>query len=398
MQTIKLILDWIVGLTQDSLEDSCLDKARLRYHAFAFVMIVSATLSGVGAGYLVFYVFRSVAVSLLAGAFWAVAIFLCERFLVLSMDETLTWRNAIFGLQRVGFAFLVASTMVVPLELRFYDSSVVNRISSKATAETNAAAIELTNFYAPIRERLEARKTALESNVNNKRSECEAVYKRWHAEKRGVVGESTSGKEGNGRWAHLAEEELKRCEDELAKLVEATTPKLAEVNGKLEQIQVEYDRRFEERVESIKGATGLLDRIEAFEDIVREHPTLWNKTTMLWLLLCVFESLPVLGKIMFARRLTDEEAEKIRARQVKDKIKRDLDLLLTLAESKTLGLVLRHREELARQGSIDRLDSAAARYKSSGPAEEEYSALLARIAELGSYRRAEAEVKSELPN
>ncbi|MBV8855451.1 MAG: DUF4407 domain-containing protein [Acidobacteria bacterium] len=390
MQHIKMILDWIAGLSPDSPEDRCLVKARLRYHAFAFVMLVSAGLSGVGAAYLVFYVFGSVGVSLAAGAFWAAGIFLVERFLVLSMDDTLTPRNVFFGLLRVGFAFLAASTIVIPLELRFFETSVVNRISAKATDETNDAANELKAFYAPEREELGERKAALQTVVTDKRAGCDAVYAKWHGEIRGVAGEGTSGKEGIGKWANLAEQEYHRCEEAFGKLVAETAPKTAEIDGRLEQIQRDYDRRYAARVERINGATGLLDRIEAFEAILREHPTLWNKTTMIWLLLCVFESLPVLGKLMFPRRLSREESEALEDLIARRKMDRDLALLRHITEVKTAAKMLLHSEKLAAQGAVETLDRAAARYQQGGPSAKEYEELLAaRISELGAYRTVE---------
>lgn len=388
MQYIKMILDWIAGLSPDSLEDRCLVKARLRYHAFAFVMLVSAALSGVGAAYFVFYVFKSVGVSVAAGAFWAVAIFLCERFLVLSMDETLTLRNALFGLLRVAFAFLIASTAVIALELRFYDTEVVERISAKAAVRINAAAEELTTFYARDRKDLNDRKAALQAELSGKQSQCDAALQKWHNELRGVSGAGTSGMEGAGPWAHLAADEYTLCKAGYDELVLATAPKTAEIDGKLKKIQDEYDRRYGERVERINAATGLLARIEAFEDIVSEHPTLWNKTTTLWLLLCVFEALPVLGKLTFPRRLSREEADALDDLVKKEGIRRDLDLLKRLTESKSEAAMILHGEELARGCGVESLDSAAARYKKAGPSSKEYDDFLAaRISELGSYRK-----------
>ena len=397
MQHVKMILDWIAGLSPESPEDGVLVKSRQRYHAFALVMIVSAALSGVGAAYLVFFVFRSVGVSIAAGAFWAVSIFLCERFLVLSMDETLTLRNVIFGLFRVAFAFLIASNAVIALELRFYDSEVVNRISQRASEDVNAATQQLGAFYAPARTALEERRSALRGKVSAKRGECEDAYQRWHREMRGISGEGTSGKEGVGPWAHLAAQEYDRCEKSYTALVEETAPALAEVEGQLGKIQQEFDRRLGARVADINAATGLLARIEAFEDIVHEHPTLWWKTTLLWLLLCVFESMPVLGKLLFPQRLSHEEAEALDDLIKSRKIAREIDLTAKLSHGRSRLETLLLMEKLAREGVARHLDSAAAHSREGDELQKAFYELMrARMSGLSS--DVTVQTYSETPN
>jgi hypothetical protein len=277
-------------------------------------------------------------VALPIGLLWGVAIMNLDRWLVASTKRQDTaWRTILMAIPRILLAVVIGLVIAEPLVLKVFDSEVNQRaveLQGEQRAEQNRKLNEQFAQIDVLKQQREELNATLR-NLGNVNLETDAQYKKLDAELKelqrqfteadnAVIGEqegsSGSGVAGDGP----AAAEKKRRRDSLAAQV---VVKQGELNARRDQVLAESAEtqgveraRLEEEIKKLDeqinelederrtfDATqlkanavkpGVLDRMEALEDLTSNNGSLNAAHWTLRLFILALDSLPVLVKTL----------------------------------------------------------------------------------------------------
>lgn len=277
--------------------------------AFVALTAVFAAFSG---GYALYTGFKSLALAIPAGLVWGAFIFTLDRFIVSSIRKkalgnhlSLAGRGLakagefLTALPRLVLAAFIGITVAVPLELKYFEPEIRAKITTdnlKAAEGVADGARKGVPEIAALEKELGDMQAA-EENLTKRR---DLLRDQLFKEGAGETGQGYSGVPGEGPQFAKRREEYRRVDEDLRAMVNRNAPRKEKVQGRLDTLRIELDKRIKGVTVTKEEGDGFLARFNALRELSSDGPAR-NLSLFLIVLLTLIEITPVLIKL-FARR------------------------------------------------------------------------------------------------
>lgn len=317
--------------------------------AFVALTAVFAAFSG---GYALYTGFKNPALAIAAGAVWGAFIFNLDRFIVSSLRKKPLGNHLSFGekalaklgefataLPRLVMAGFIAITVAVPLELKYFEPEIRAKLAGdnlKAAQRVAEDARKGVPEIAELEKELGDILTAEEGLTNRRNSLEDRLFK----EGEGAKGDGYSGVAGEGPRFAKRREESRRADEDLKGAVTRNTPRKEWIQGRLNTLRIELDKKTKDTTGTLEQGDGFLARFKALRELSSDGPVR-NLSLFLVCLLTLVETTPVLIKLFARRGPYDDvlEAEEHKVYVLKQKeisdFNSDINAELELYKSKT---------------------------------------------------------------
>lgn len=332
-----------------------------KYAGIGGTILFTALMAMLSGGYALYFVFKSVPISVAFGVFWGLLIFNLDRFIVNTMYSdgkvTISWREFYSGLPRIIMAIFLGMVISTPLELKIYESEIDVRIGEDAKKKidgyrhTDQHRIDsLNNVIAEIRDKadnlpqsisLTGQAAQIQNDLNSKQSALNTIRGSITSLRRQLnsidVKSPSYGKIQSQLNAKIAQKnslnaqvrqlqgQLGSVSVEYRKAIETAEKQKAELIKSIQsqidiaQTNLRNSQEYEQLVNEEYG--GFEARMKAFHEMREENSSTDISAWFVMLLFIIIETAPTFFKMMIASGPYDDylRAEMHRVRVMSDK-------------------------------------------------------------------------------
>ncbi|MDX6623979.1 MAG: hypothetical protein QOE75_1911 [Solirubrobacterales bacterium] len=411
----KLLL-WLSGADEDVLRHC--PRERPKFVAMGGTVVTTSVLALVSSTFVVHdYLHAPFLVALLIGIGWGLAIMNLDRWLLISIRrQDSAWKTIGMALPRVFLAFLIGVVIAIPIELRVFEPEVTAQAEIDKSVALAAGQAQLREQFASIPD-LQQRKLDLQAaltEVNSGASlvespeyqqaqqrqeelEVRASEARREAtcERDGTCG---TGKSGPGSVYAEKDQIATGLEEEAAaqqREVEAiggrlraaegasagqarsfSRGELIKVRNQLRELRDERGKQNQELVGVFEEPIGLLNRIEALNNLASQHAVLEGVRILLFLFILAIDVMPALAKMLMSlgKRSLYESVQESLEEADADAIKQQVSARLAANE---ISASIAVNDETARKRAVEEVQEGLLR-KTVGVMREAGEAFIAR--------------------
>lgn len=261
---IMKIIWWCSGADMSIL--SGLPTEHNKYVGIGLTVILTGIFSGTSAGYTMSWVFpESTIIPVLFGIFWGISIFNIDRLIISTSIKTTAivgWDELWRLLFRLILVIMIAFTISVPLELKLFEDAILNHIAQQIANNVKSEYDDTIQIYTRYREE---------------------AYDKYNKESKGQGG---TGQIGVGNVAKQYWDEMQKWEKKRDDLIDK---RKSAVHNTLKNFEINPRQ------------IGFLRRYIALEELSSVNSHVNSIKFSITLLFIIFESLPVLIKLLIKR-------------------------------------------------------------------------------------------------
>lgn len=295
-ERIQRLLWFFAGVDTNYLKDSTSEYAK--YSSLGAIVLFTAILAGVSAGFAFYTVFKSFYISFFVFFFWGTFILTIDRFMVTSLKKSNNWKKDVLpAIPRIIFAILLGLVMSNPLELKIFESEVSAQLEFDKLTYEKELDKKLELEYKKIVD-IKKENDSIKEELNKKVSfvtklEDEAIKEADGSGGSGRRGASTLYriKKKRGRMARLEYESFKDIQD----LV------LSNNNQRIEDLRNNIIKTRYINMMKISSANGILARNKALENLKKRDSIVSRVDLFIKILITFIEVAPVLTKLLSPR-------------------------------------------------------------------------------------------------
>jgi hypothetical protein len=283
-----------------------LKKCPTDYNVFfgiGVIVFLTGIMAAMSGSYAFFTIFKNIYFALVFGLFWGVLIFFFDWYLVASLrKENRIIKEILTASPRIILAVFLAIVISRPLELKLFESEINAQIEKMNQSKYNEYKTIVGASFEEI-EQLQNQNTTYQNELNKLSAQRTMLFELIIEE---AEGRSPTAQAGKGsvykekkieydRITNMYEEEKAR----LYPIIETNNNRLVELNAQKEnQLQVGN--------KSVKGATGFLARIDAYNTLGSENKGIqYTGWFILFMFICI-ETGPMFVKLISKRGAYDE--------------------------------------------------------------------------------------------
>lgn len=275
----------------------CPRSEHIKYAGIGATVFFTGFLAAISGAYAFFTVFQSVPFALLFGLLWGLIIFNLDRFIVSTLKkEGSLRRQMLMALPRFLLAILLALVISKPLELRIFESEVVEILDRQRTeklerveAKYQEKIKDKESKIALVNQETEAAFQAREKNYQDYKCECD-----------GTCG---TGRRGRGSECERKEKKYLQSDREYQEAKLAGAQETGRIRREIAGLQAE--NQTEKQNAAALFSSGLVARLAA----ARQLP--FGPGFSILLLILMIEIAPILAKILSPRGPYDDMLKKI---------------------------------------------------------------------------------------
>jgi hypothetical protein len=297
-----------------------------QYIGIGAAILSTSVFAAVSGGYALYTSFHSTTLSVTLGLFWGLTIFNLDRYLVSSMRKkplppVLTFRESIrlktqelaMVMPRLILAVFISVLISKPLELRVFekeiDAQLAKNFSRQIVDMQNRIKQEFTET-----EQLSSRIESLKEEIASKEREKSSRYDLAMEEAIGKSNGKASGRPGKGSLYRERMQAFNQAESEYLQTRSSNERQIDSINERLSLLRKQEDDRINEAVATIRQATGLIPRLNAFDELSSTSRAVAWANIFIVLLFLLLEISPILVKLLSARGPYDDIYEILRTR------------------------------------------------------------------------------------
>lgn len=273
-------LIWLSGARPELLRHSRTDRPA--YTGLGAAILITGTVAGVSAVFaLQTVLYAPWPVAALLGAAWGVAIMSLDRWLAFTIRRGGYLKILLAVVPRVALSVLFALIFATPLLLRMFGPEIAQQVTvmNQARAQQYSTALDHSAVSEHIAD-LRAELTSAQAQLNT----ASIAYQCELQGTTGCQGYGTSGLAGNGPLAQAMHERVTEYQGEVSSL----QTELNQAETELAQMQKQATNAI------IYGTPGLLDRLEALDQIAGASTVLAVTRILVTLFFIVVGCLPLL--------------------------------------------------------------------------------------------------------
>lgn len=307
INSLTSFLCWCAGAYEPILE-KCPSQIT-KYYTMGTVLCITATLASLSGGYFFYSVFDEIALAVIFGIFWGLAIFSLDRYIVTNLDFNKGGILKNLGaIARILLAICLGIVIAKPLELKIFEKEITGQISIDNRDKINIQLNSDSTLLA-VNNRiklLEIEKEKLDSSLIQRKAAVSQYNKDYVDELKGTGTGLATNVKGFGP---EAERKLKIYESENKSYSNYED----EVKTRKGQIRTDKESLEKERIrienninEPINNSNGPLAQLNALHNLIKDEQHLRITNIMITLIFMLFELAPVLVKISMKKESYEE--------------------------------------------------------------------------------------------
>lgn len=291
------------GADTDILNDCSIGEQN-KYAGIGATVFFTAVMATIAASYALFTVFDNLYTSIFFGLIWGLLIFNLDRYIVSTIKKRDNVLDEILqATPRLFLAVIIAVVISKPLELKIFEKEINQVLLEKKNELTLANQNQIAEQFNPKISELENEIVSLQSQIDTKEAEVNALYDTYISEAEGTAGTKLLGK------GPVYKEKRDKHDAGLAELQELKTnnkTKIAGIEAQIVSLQKDYTTDVAESQPIIDNFDGLMARVTALGELP------WLPSFFIFLLFLAIETSPIIAKLLspkgeFDFKLQDQE-------------------------------------------------------------------------------------------
>jgi len=291
------------GADTDILNDCSIGEQN-KYAGIGATVFFTAVMATIAASYALYTVFDNLYSSLFFGLIWGLLIFNLDRYIVSTIKKRDNVIDEILqATPRIILAVIIAVVISKPLELKIFEKEINQVLLEQKNELTLANQNQIAEQFNPKIAELESQILGLQSQIDTKETEVNALYDTYITEAEGTAGTKLLGK------GPVYKEKREKHDAGLVDLQQLKTDNKAKITAIETQIlalQGDYTANIEESQPIIDNFDGLMARVTALGKLP------WLPSFFIFLLFLAIETSPIIAKLLspkgeFDFRLQDQE-------------------------------------------------------------------------------------------
>ncbi len=291
------------GADTDILEECSIGEQN-KYAGIGATVFFTAAMATIAASYALYTVFDNLISSIFFGLIWGLLIFNLDRYIVSTIKKRDNFIDEIIqATPRIFLAIIIAVVISKPLELKIFEKEINQVLLEQKNDLTLTNQNQIAQQFNPKITELENQISGLQSEINNKETEVNALYSTYISEAEGTAGTKLLGK------GPVYKEKREKHDAALAELQQLKTDnkaKIATIESQINSLQSSYEANVTDSQPIIDNFDGLMARITALGKLP------WLPSFFIFLLFLAIETSPIIAKLLspkgeFDFRLQDQE-------------------------------------------------------------------------------------------
>lgn len=281
--------------------DNCSIGEQNKFAGIGATVFFTAVMAFIACSYALYTVFDNLFAAIAFGCIWGLLIFNLDRFIV----STIKKRNNIIdeliqASPRLLLAVIIAIVISKPLELKIFEKEINQVLLEQKNDLTLANKEQIAQQFTPNVQALENDITALQSQINTKEAEVNALYDTYISEAEGTAGTQRLGK---GPVYKEKREKHDAALAELQQLRADNKAKISSIENQIAQLKTDYDTQVVTSQPIIDSFDGLMARVNALGELP------WLPSLFILLLFLAIETSPIFAKLLSPKGEYDYKLE-----------------------------------------------------------------------------------------
>jgi len=284
--------------------DECSIGEQNKYAGIGATVFFTAVMATIAASYALYTVFDNLYSSIFFGLIWGLLIFNLDRYIVSTIKKSDNFIDEILqATPRIILAVIIAVVISKPLELKIFEKEINQVLLEQKNELTLANQNQIAQQFNPQIAELEIQILGLQSQIDTKETEVNALYDTYISEAEGTAGTKLLGK------GPVYKEKREKHDAGLAELQQLKTDnkvKKSALESQITSLQGTYTTNVAESQPVIDNFDGLMARVTALGKLP------WLPSFFIFLLFLAIETSPIIAKLLspkgeFDFRLQDQE-------------------------------------------------------------------------------------------
>lgn len=291
------------GADTDILKDCSIGEQN-KYAGIGATVFFTAVMATIAASYALFTVFDNLYSSMFFGVIWGLLIFNLDRYIVSTIKKREKFLDELLqATPRIFLAVIIAVVISKPLELKIFEKEINQVLLEQKNELTLANQNQIAEQFNPKIADLEKQILSLQTEIDSKETEVNALYDTYISEAEGTAGTKLLGK------GPVYKEKRDKHDAGLAELQQLKTDhkaKIATLENNIAELQGNYEANVSASQPIIDNFDGLMARVTALGELP------WLPSFFIFLLFLAIETSPIIAKLLspkgeFDFRLEDQE-------------------------------------------------------------------------------------------
>ncbi len=304
--------------------DTCSIGEQNKFAGIGATVFFTAVMAFIACSYALYTVFDNPIAAVSFGFVWGLLIFNLDRFIVSTIKKRDNIIDEIIQASpRLILAVIIAIVISKPLELKIFEKEINQVLLEQKNELTLANKNQIAEQFSPNIEALKNDITALQTEIDTKETEVNALYDTYISEAEGTAGTKLLGK------GPVYKEKREKHDAALVELQQLKTDnraKIVALENQIVQLKSDYDQTVETSQPIIDGFDGLMARVNALGELP------WLPSFFILLLFLAIETSPIFAKLLSPKGEYDfklEDAETAVKTWVEQKVSERKVLLKT---------------------------------------------------------------------
>ena len=291
------------GADTDILKD-CSNGEQNKYAGIGATVFFTAVMATIASSYALYTVFDNLFSAVFFGLIWGLLIFNLDRYIVSTIKKRDDKFAELFqALPRLILAVIIAVVISKPLELKIFEKEINQVLLEQKNDLTLANQNQIAEQFTPKINELQNSITALETEIDTKEAEVNALYDIYIGEAEGTSG---TNKLGKGPVYKEKREKHDTALTELQQLKTDNKAKITALENEIVDLQATQKTSVTESQPIIDNFDGLMARVNALGKLP------WLPSFFIFLLFLAIETSPIIAKLLSPKgeydyKLQDQE-------------------------------------------------------------------------------------------
>ena len=283
--------------------EECSNGEQNKYAGIGATVFFTALMAAIAASYALYTVFDNLFTSIFFGFIWGLLIFNLDRYIISTIkNRDSAIDEFLQATPRFLLAIIIAVVISKPLELKIFEKEINHVLLEQKNELTLSNQNQIAEQYNPKITDLQSQISMLQSEVDTKETEVNALYDTFISEAEGTAGTMLLGK---GPVYKEKREKHDTARVELQQLKTDNKAKITALESEILSLQGEYKANVSDSQPIIDNFDGLMARVNALGELP------WLPSFFIFLLFLAIETSPIFAKLISSKGEYDFRLEDV---------------------------------------------------------------------------------------
>ena len=283
--------------------DNCSIGEQNKYAGIGATVFFTAVMAFIASSYALYTVFDNYYATIFFGFVWGLLIFNLDRFIVSTIKKRNNFIDELIQASpRLLLAVIIAIVISKPLELKIFEKEIERVLLEQKNDLTLANQNQIAEQFNPTITGLENDIKTLQSQIDSKEAEVNALYDTYISEAEGTAGTKLLGK---GPVYKEKREKHDAALAELQQLKSDNKAKITATEAQIAKLKTDYDSKVSTTQPVIDKFDGFMARINALGELP------WIPSFFIFLLFLAIETSPIFAKLLSPKGEYDYKLEDV---------------------------------------------------------------------------------------